>query len=168
MNSKQIVAGVGAIALIAILVYPALSTGTLSVELQATKFQNADHVYVTITGVWAHRTGQSTTSGWEQISNETQNLDLVTLQSSPASIGKAQLSVAEYDSVRIDVLNVTWAFNKTSTTLQLQSAQLPATVDFTLKGGKQTTITLVIGGQEQTLEGTKFFTPSLNATVTST
>ncbi len=77
VNSKQIVAAVSAFVLLVILVYPALSTGTVSIILRSTNIENADHVYVSVGEVWVHRLGQSSSDGWELVSNQSQTVDLV-------------------------------------------------------------------------------------------
>jgi hypothetical protein len=76
--------------------------------------------------------------------------------------------VASYDKVRIDVSNVTWVFNKTNTKLQLDSPQLPASLDFMVKAGKEVAITLVLTGHQEDLQGTKSFISTLNATMFET
>lgn len=164
MNSKQIVAVVGILALLAIIVYPALSTGSISVIVRSLKTEKADHIYVTINDVWAHRAGQVTPQGWEQISNQSQTIDLMALTNSSARLGKGSLSAAKYDMVKIDVSNVTWVYNKTSTQLRVESSEMSASVEFTVVSGKESEVTLVLTGREQEIQGTKFFVSQLNAT----
>ena len=166
MNSKQIVAVVGILALLAVIVYPALSTGPVSITVGSMRGEKADHIFVTIDDVWAHRAGQVSPEGWELISNQSQTVDLVALSNSSATLGKGTLSVAKYDMVRVDVSNVTWVYNKTSTQLQVESSQIPTNVEFTIVSGKETVIALVLTGHEESISGTNFFTSQLNATAT--
>lgn len=166
MNSKQVVAVVGLVALLIIIVYPALSIGSTSVLVRSTKISKADHVYVTVGNMWAHRLGQSSSEGWELISNESQTVDLVTLAESTTTLGKGSLSVTKYDMIRIDISNVTWVYNKTSSKLQVETTELPANVEFTVVAGKESVITLVLTGHQEEISGTKFFMAQLNATLT--
>ena len=77
-------------------------------------------MYVIIKDVWAHRAGQSQSQGWELVFNTTKTLDLVSLVNSPDVI-KGNAPVATYDALRLDVSNVTWVYNGTSSNLQLES-----------------------------------------------
>jgi hypothetical protein len=166
VNMKQIVAVLGIFALLAIIAYPAFSTGSVSVIVHSLKAQNADHIYVTINDVWAHRAHQTSDQGWELISNQSQTIDLTALTGSNATLGKGTLSVADYDMVKINVSNVTWVYSKNSTQLQVESPVMFANVEFTVTSGKQSSITLVLTGHEEEISGTKFFLSQLNATAT--
>lgn len=167
MNSKQIVGVLGLIVLLVILIYPAFATGSVSVIIRSSSFQNADHVYVTINSVWAHRAGQSSPAGWELILNVSKTVDLTQLASSSAILGGGSIPAANYDMVRLNVGNVTWAYNKTTTPLQVESTDLPSNVEFSVVSGKTSTITLVLTGSQEVLQGSKFFVSQLNATATS-
>jgi hypothetical protein len=162
MNSKQVVAAASAILLLVILIYPALSSGSLSISLKSTSISKADHVYVIIKGVWAHRAGQSQSQGWELVYNTTKTLDLVSLVNSPDVI-KGNAPVATYDALRLDVSNVTWVYNGTSSNLQLESTQLSSSIDFTVKTSQD--LSLIVNGGSEILQGEKFFTATLNATL---
>ena len=180
MNSKQVLSGAGVVALLVIVVYPALSTGHVSVFVGSSTIQNADHVYVTIISVWAHRAQQASSEGWELISNETKIIDLIAPQDSPTLLAKGQISVANYDSVRIEVLNVTWVFNKTSTSLQPFLSKVSTNTYFTVKTSGGSLITLMLTGRQEEVqrtvlmegreeqEKTRYFMASLNATVNET
>jgi hypothetical protein len=164
VNSKQVVAAVAVVVLIVILVYPAVSAGTVSVSIKATKIDKADHVFVTIDGIWAHPTGQAS-GGWTSISNQTVEFDLVSIQNSTKFLGKGQISSGQYDSVRIEVTNVTWVFNKTTRSLGITSPELQAPVDFTVGTGSAASITLTITGQRQLIANSDYFAGSLTATL---
>ncbi len=168
MNSKQVVAAIGIVVLLAVVVYPALTTSTVSVLVRSAKIEKADHVYVTVDNVWAHRAGQTSDVGWELISNQTKTIDLVSLANSQTNLGNGQVTVANYDAVRIGISNVTWVFNKTTSDLSVQSPELPANLDFTVKAGQETTITLTLTGEQQTITGTNLFMANLNATLSQT
>lgn len=166
MNSKQIVAAVSVVILLIILVYPALSTGTISVALGSLKIENADHVYVTVNAVWVHEKDQSSTAGWKSVFNQSQVVDLISLANSTKPLATSQMPIASYDSVRLVVSNVTWVFNKTTTELTPASPNLDSSVDFTLATGKGVSITVLLGGQQQTVGVSKLFEGNLNVTVT--
>ena len=164
MNSKQVVAAASAILLLVILIYPALSSGSVSISLKSTSISKADHVYVIIKDVWAHRAGQSQSQGWELVFNTTKTLDLVSLVNSPDVI-KGNPPVATYDALRLDVSNVTWVYNGTSSNLQLESTQLSSSIHFTVKTSQDLPLIMVVNGGSEILQGEKFFTATLNATL---
>lgn len=164
MNSKQIVAAVSVVVLVVILAYPSLSTGTITILLQSGKMEKADHVYALVGSVWVHRLGQSSSDGWELVSNQSQTVDLVSLENTTMTFAKGQVPLGGYDSVRIEVSNVTWLYNKTTTRLSVQLPQLQTKIGFTAQAGRESTITLVLGGHTEEVRGTKFFVPNLNAT----
>lgn len=167
MNSKQIVSIVAAIALVLIIVYPAVSTGTVTVYLKSMKLENADHVYVVVKEIWAHQAGQSDAQGWKLMTNQSESLDLVNLQTSTATLGKGDLSLASYDGVRLNIVNVTWVYNKTSTNLQVEFSPLQANIDFAVNVGSASSITLVIGGHKEAAQSSNLFAATLTANATS-
>lgn len=168
MNSKQVVAAVSVVALLLIIVYPALSVGAVSVLVRSAKIEKAEHIYVTVNDVWAHKAGQGSSEGWEMVSNQTKTIDLIALGNSTTTLGKGDISLARYDIIRIEVSNVTWVFNKTTTKLEVESSQLPTNVDFTVRAGKEAVITLTLGGRREETQGSRFFVPTLNATIAET
>jgi len=168
VNSKQVVAAVSVVALLLIIVYPALSVGAVSVLVRSAKIEKAEHIYVTVNDVWAHKAGQGSSEGWEMVSNQTKTIDLIALGNSTTTLGKGDISLARYDIIRIEVSNVTWVFNKTTTKLEVESSQLPTNVDFTVRAGKEAVITLTLGGRREETQGSRFFVPTLNATIAET
>lgn len=167
MNSKQIVSAVSVAVLLIILLYPTLSTGAVSMTLKSNRIGNADHVYVTLRDVWAHQTGQSESQGWIILSNTSKTLDLVSLQSTTVLID-SKLPVGRYDSVRVDLANATWVYAGTITTLQLESTQLSSKLDFTVTASRGVPLSLMIGGFQETLQGQKFLSVSLNTSLLDT
>ena len=161
------VAAISALVVAAILVYPTLSVGTVSVSLASVKLNKADHVYVTIDRVWAHPTGQASGSGWVILSNQTVSADLVSVQNSTTSLGSGQISSGDYDGIRIEVTNVTWVYNKTTTNLGIVSPQIDGTIDFTVGAARQTTIVITLSPQEELIANSEYFTATLSATTTS-
>jgi hypothetical protein len=164
MNSKQVVAAISLVLLLVILIYPALSSGSMSILLESKRIPKADHVIITITDVRAHRAGQIQSQGWELVFNKTKSVDLMSLVGSPDVI-KGNAPVATYDSLQVDVSNVTWVFNGTSTNLQLESDQLTCSVDFTVRSSQELPVIMVIIGRSEILQGQRFFGATLNATL---
>ena len=165
-NSKQVVAAVAVALLLIILIYPAISTGGVSVTVRSPKIEGAEHIYVTVNGIWAHQRGQASTVGWTLVANQSQTIDLISLVNSTKSLGAGQVPVASYDAVRLELSNVTWVFNKTTTQLTIVSPQLDARLEFTAMVGKESSITVVLGGQQQVVGPSRFFAATLNATLT--
>jgi hypothetical protein len=165
VNSKQVVAAVSAIVLVVILVYPALSTGTVSIILKSSNIENADHVYVSVGDVWVHRLGHSSSDGWELVSNQSQTVDLISLKNSAVTFGKGQVPVGGYDGIKMAISNVTWVFNKTTTRLSVQIPQLQTNLVFTAQAGRGSTIAVILTGQSEIVNESKFFVPNITATL---
>lgn len=166
MNSKQVVAAVSAVVLIFILVYPAVSVGAVQVSLAAARVSKADHVYVTIDSVWAHPKGQATGAAWVLIYNQSITADLVSLQNSTRVLGSGRIASGDYDSIRIEISNVTWVFNKTTTVLGIASPEIDGTLDFTVGAAMATTIMVTLTAQQELIANSEYFTGTLNATLT--
>ena len=165
MNSKQIVAALSVILLLVILIYPAVSTGNISVTIRGLKVDNAEHVYVTVAGVWVHERDESNATGWKTVSNQSQTFDLISLENLTRPLATSEISVARYDFVRLSLSNVTWVFNKTSTSLPTTSPNLDANLEFTLAAGRGLTINVLLGGQQEVIGASKFFQPTMTATL---
>jgi hypothetical protein len=164
VNSKQIVAAVSAVMLVVILVYPALSTGTVSIVVRSTSIENAEHVYVLVGDVWVHRLGQSSSDGWKLVSNRSQTLDLASLKSSEVTFAKGEVPVGGYDGIKMAISNVTWVYNKTSTRMSVQIPQLQSDLSFKAQAGRHTLITVVLTGHSEIVGNSKFFVPGMTAT----
>jgi hypothetical protein len=167
LNSKQVVAAVSAVVLIVILVYPAVSVGTVSVSLASARINKADHVYVTINRVLAHPKGQATGAGWVIISNQSVSADLVSLQNSSRFLGSGQIASGDYDAIRIEVSNVTWVFNKTTASLGIASPEIDGSIDFTVGASRATTILVTVTSQEELIANSEYFTGTLSAALTT-
>jgi hypothetical protein len=165
VNSKQIMAALSVVVLVTILGYPALSTGTVSILLRSTKIEQADHVYTSVSNVWVHRLGQSSSDGWELASNQSLTVDLVSLENTTMTVAKAQIPVGSYDGIRIEISNVTWVFNKTTTRLSVELSRLQTKLEFTTQAGRGSTITLVLSGHTEEVRGIKSFVSYVNATL---
>jgi hypothetical protein len=167
VNSKQVVAAISAIVLVIILVYPAVSVGTVSVLLASTRIKKADHVYITIDSIWAHPKGQATGGAWVLISNQSLSTDLVSLENSSRFLASGQISSGNYDSIRIDVSNVTWVFNKTRTTVGVASPDIDGSVDFSVGAARTASILVTLSSQEELIASSEYFTGTMNATLTT-
>ena len=167
MNSKQVVAAISAVILVVILVYPAISMGTVSVSLRSSGMSKADHVYVTIDSVWAHPKDQANGAGWTVVSNQSVNMDLVSLENSTKLLGTGQVPSGDYDSIRIEVSNVTWVFNKTTTSLGIASPEVDGTLDFTVGAGKGTNVLIALSSQQELIANSEYYTATMNATQTA-
>ena len=165
MNVKQVIAGIGLVALLVVVVYPALATGTITISLKAGNISLADHVYVTVTDVSAHRAGQGGDQGWELIANQSRRIDLVTLGASPIVLGSGQIPASTYDMLRIDIGNVTWVYRQNSTDLQLQSPLVSANLNFTVEAERSVGVEMVLSGQSLNVVGTEYFSPTLTAAI---
>jgi len=166
VNSKQIVAAVSVVVLVAILAYPALSTGTVSILLRSAKIEEADHIYALVGNVRVHQQGQPSSDGWKLVSNQTQTVDLISLENTTMTFAKQQIPVGGYDGIRMEVSNVTCVFsNGTTSRLSVESPQIQTKLGFTAQTWRELTITLVLSGQMKDVSGTKFFVSNLNATL---
>jgi hypothetical protein len=166
VNSKQVVAAISAVVLVVMLVYPAVSVGTVSVSIASARINKADHVYVTIDRVWAHPKDQPNGGGWVMISNQSVSADLVSLQNSSKFLGSGPITSGDYDAVRIEVSNVTWVFNRSTTNLGIASPEIDGTIDFTVGAASSTTILVTVSSQEELIANSEYFTGTLNATLT--
>ena len=164
MNSKQIVAAVSVVALLVILAYPALATGTATVQIRSSKIDKADHVYITIGNAWAHRSGQSGSEGWQLIANQSQTVDLISLENTSMLFGKGQIALGDYDTVRMEISNITWVFNGTTKILEVESSQIQSNLDFTVQASRESIIAVVLTGHQEEIRGANLFVPILTAT----
>ena len=141
--------------------------GTVSVSLRSSGISKADHVYVTIDTVWAHPKGQASGAGWTMVSNQSVNMDLVSLENSTKLLGTGHVPSGDYDSIRIEVSNVTWVFNKTTTTLGIASPEVDGTLDFTVGAGKGTNVLITLSSQQELIANSEYYTATMNATQTA-
>jgi hypothetical protein len=81
------------------------------------------------------------------------------------TFAKQQIPVGGYDSIRMELSNVTWVFNGTTSRLSVESPQIQAKLGFTAQTGRELTIILVLSGQMKDVSGTKFYVSNLNATL---
>ena len=166
MNLKQVIAAISVLALLVILIYPALATGTVSIVLKSNPIVNAEHVYITVDDVYVHRAKQESGQGWELLSNTSRRFDLISLVNASEMI-KGAIPVGSYDSLRFDLSNATWVFNGTTNNMQLESGQLVSNIDFTCRASGDQALIVVVNARTETLQGQKIFAATLNATLSN-
>lgn len=164
VNSKQILAVISAVALVVVLVYPALATGGVAIRVGSSAIEKAEHVYATIGVVWVHRSGQSDAEGWQVVLNQSRSIDLVPLASALMDLGTGQIPLGSYDRIRVEISNVTWVFNETTTKLQLQASEVQSSFEFTAQAGRDVVGILTLAGYQQEIGGVNFFVPTLTST----
>jgi hypothetical protein len=113
--------------------------------------------------VSVHHSAKATSEGWELVSNQSQTIDLISLENSSVLLGRGQIALGGYDTIRMAITNVTWVLNGTTTKLELESSRVQSNIDFTVQAGRESLITLILSGGQENLGGTKFFVPTLKA-----
>lgn len=139
--------------------------GNVSVSLRSAAISKADHVYVTIDSVWVHPKGEASGQGWKILSNQSVSMDLVSLANSTKVLGTGQVASGDYDSIRIEVSNVTWVFNKTSAPLGIASPEIDGPVDFTVGAGKGANILITLTSQQQLIANSEYYTATMSASI---
>ena len=143
MRAKQVVAIVVLLMVALLIVVPPLLNGGTKITLSSTTSVNADHVYVTIGEVSAHRIDLSGTSAWQSISNKSTVVD-VTVANISETIALGSLPLGQYDTVRVRVTNATVIINGTSQRVQLESRVFSIPISFLTQFGTSTAITLKV------------------------
>jgi hypothetical protein len=152
MRAKQIVAVIVLLVVAFLIVVPPLLNGGVKVTLSSTTSVHADHVYVTIGEISAHRTDISGSSAWQSISNESTRVDL-TLSNVSETVGLGSLALGQYETVRVKVTNATVIINGTSQKVQLESSLFTIPISFLTRFGADTVITLRVSAEVQQTSG---------------
>jgi hypothetical protein len=152
MRAKQIVAVVVLLIVAFLIVFPPLLNSHVRVTLSSTTPVHADHVYVTIGEISAHRADISGLSGWQSISNMSTRIDL-TLANTSETVGLGTLSLGQYETVRVKVTNATVIINGTSQKVQLESSEFTIPFSFLTKFGVDTVIILKVTPEVQETSG---------------
>jgi hypothetical protein len=142
MNPRRIVAGILLIVVAAMIVYPPLSTGAVSLKLVGKGVGAADHLYITIDLIELHEEGADNRTGWNRISNKTITLDLMNPKSPADSIVKGTLHTGRYDTVSIHIASASLVTGSNQTILALRSEQYFAKISLVLKTFSESTITV--------------------------
>jgi hypothetical protein len=141
MRAKRIIAVVVLLVIAFLIVFPPLMNGGVKVTLFSTASVHADHLYVTISEITAHRSDISGPSAWQSISNKTILVDLAMTKTNEV-IALGSLPLGQYESVNVKVTNATMIANGNSQVLQLESTQITVPTPFLIQLGKDAIITL--------------------------
>ena len=152
MRAKQILAVVVLLIVASLIIFPPLLDGQVRVTLSSTTSVHADHVYVTIGEISAHRADITGLSGWQSISNMSTRIDL-TLANTSETVGSGTLSLGQYETVRVKVTNATVIINGTSQKVQLESDEFTIPFSFLTKFGVDTVIILKVSPEIQKTSG---------------
>lgn len=98
------------------------------------------------------------------VSNQSVSIDLISVENSTQLLGAGQVPSGDYDSIRIEVSNVTWVFNKTTTPLGIASPEIDGTLDFTIGAGKSTNVLITLNSQQQLIANSEYYTATMIAT----
>ena len=148
MRGKQIVAVAVLLVVALLLVFPPLLNGGAKVTLSSATSVHADHVYVTIGEISAHRADISGPSAWQSISNKSIRVDL-TLTNMSETVALGTLPLGQYETVRVRVTNATVIINGTSQKVQLESRVFTIPVSFLTQFGTSTVIMLKVSPEVQ-------------------
>jgi hypothetical protein len=152
MRAKQIVAVIVLLIVASLIVVPPLLNGGVKVNLSSTTSVHAEHLYVTIGEISAHRTDISGSSAWQSISNKSTVVDL-TLSNMSETIALGSLPLGQYETVRVTVTNATVILNGTSQKVQLESRVFTIPVSFLTRLGTNTVIMLNVSPEIQETTG---------------
>ena len=148
MRARQIVAVIVLLVVALLIVVPPFLNGGAKMTLSSTTSVNADHLYVTIGEISAHRMDLSGTSAWQSVSNMSTVVDL-TLANMSETVALGNLPLGQYDTVRVRVTNATVIINGTSQKVQLDSRLFTIPVSFLAQFGASTVITLKVSPEIQ-------------------
>ena len=148
MRAKQIVAVIVLLVVALLIGVPPFLNGGAKMTLSSTTSVNADHLYVTIGEISAHRTDLSGTSAWQSVSNMSTVVDLTRANMSE-TVALGNLPLGQYDTVRVRVTNATVIINGTSQKVQLDSRLFTVPVSFLALFGASTVITLKVSPEIQ-------------------
>jgi hypothetical protein len=153
MRAKQLVAVTVLLIVALLLVFPPLLSGGAEVTLSSTTSVHADHVYVTIGEISAHRADISGASAWQSISNKSTRVDLM-LANISETVAMGTLPLGEYETVRVKVTNATVIINGTSRKVHLESSVFTIPFSFLTRFGTETVIMLKVAPEvQETSEG---------------
>ena len=152
MRAKQVVAVAVLVVVALLLVFPPLLSGGAEVTLLSTTSVQADHVYVTIGEISAHRADISGPSAWQSISNKSTRVDLA-LANISETVALGTLPLGEYETVRVKVTNATVIINGTSRKVELESSVFTIPFSFLTRFGTNTVIVLKVTPDVQEITG---------------
>jgi len=148
MRAKRIIAVIVLLVVAFLIVFPPLMNGGVKVTLSSTTSLHADHLYVTISEISAHRLDIGGPSAWQSISNKSTLVDLaVTDMSEVVALGS--LPLGQYEAIRVKVTNATMITNGASRNLQLESSVISVSVPFLVQFGTNTVVMLKVAPEVQ-------------------
>lgn len=143
MQAKRIIA-VAVLVLIAFLiVYPPLANSSVKVALSPSSTMAVEHLYVTVEEIRAHRADTREPEGWFVVSNQTTDVDLAAVDSTQ-TVGLGQVSLGQYDMIRVRIANATAIVNNTSKRVQLVTTVFSVPVSFLVRLGAESLVTLKV------------------------
>ena len=162
MRPKQILAIAVLLFVAFLIVYPPLASSSVAVALSPSSNLTAEHVYVTIAEISAHRADTLEPSGWSSVSNKTIEVDLAVVNSTQ-SVALGSLPLGQYDSIRIRISNATAVVNGASKKVQLSSNVFTASVSFMVQLGAQAHVLLKVTSGLDESTGSTTLNLSFNA-----
>jgi len=142
LNPRRIVAAILLIVVVTLIVYPPLSTGTVSVRFKSKGVGSADHLYITVNLIELHEAGVDNRTGWNLISNATRTIDLIDPDSLASFVVEGTVHTGWYDMIAIQVASASLVQGSNETALELSSEQYYATVPLVLKTFSRLTVTV--------------------------
>jgi len=153
MRAKRIIAIIMLVVIGFLIVFPPLASGGVKISSSSNAILAAEHVYVTIGEISAHRADTLEPSGWFSISNTSTNIDLALVDSS-VTVALGSLPLGEYDTIRVTLTNATAIINDTSRKVQLESTVFTIPASFLVRFGAETSVALKIAPELQTAPDT--------------
>jgi hypothetical protein len=143
MQARRVI-GVAVLVIIAFLiVVPPLANGGVKVAMSSSSSVPAEHLYVAVGAIKAHRAGTQELAGWSVITNTSTLVDLATVNSSE-TVALGPLPLGQYDTISVEVMNATAVINGTSRPAQLMSRVFTVPAPFLVRLGVQTSIMLKV------------------------
>jgi len=143
MRAKQIVAVVVLLSVTFLIVYPPLANSNVKIAASSSSPVDAEHLYLTIGEISAHRADTREPSGWFTVANQSSRIDLAAVNSTQ-TIALGSVSLGQYDMIRVRIANATAIVNNTSKRVQLPFTLFTIPVSFLVQLGAQTAVALKI------------------------
>ena len=148
MRARRIIAVIVLLVVAFLVVFPPLMNGGVKVTLSSTTSLQADHLYVTISEISAHRLDISGPSAWQSISNKSALVDL-TMTNVSEVVALGSIPLGQYEAIRVKVTNATIITNGASRNLQLESSLISVSVPFIVQFGTDVVVTLKVAPEIQ-------------------
>jgi len=142
VNSKRIVAAILLVIVAAMIIYPPLSTGDVSIEFTSKGSGSANHLYVTISLIELHEAGVNNSTGWNRVSNATVTLDLVDSNSLAHAGVKGTVHTGHYDAISIAVNSATLVIGSNETALALSTELYATNIPLIVKTQSMSAVTV--------------------------